>query len=94
MPYIRNYHTNCQAGQVNTDSQSCPCCFLALDKNILESGSKEDHKRGWCVFKHRIKWVLLYQVSNIQDKGEAARKLLGGYLRDNMMSGMNKWGRS
>ena len=27
--------------------------------------------------------VLLYQVSNIQDKGESARKLLDGCLRDN-----------
>ena len=40
--------------------------------------------KGWtCIFKDRIKRVLLYQVSNIQDKGESARKLLEGCLRDN-----------
>ena len=56
---------------------------LALDKNIPEFISKENHKRGKCVFKDQIKRVLLYQVSNIQDKGESARKLLDGCLRDN-----------
>jgi len=56
---------------------------LALDKNIPESSSKEDHKRGQCVLKDRIKRFLLYQVSNIKDKGESARKLLEGCLRDN-----------
>jgi len=74
---------NCKAGQIVTDGQSCPFCLLALDKNIPESSSKEDHKRGKCVFKDRIKRVLLYKVSNIQDKGESARKLLDGCLRDN-----------
>jgi len=56
---------------------------LALDKNIPESSSKEDHNRAQCVFKDRIKCVLLQQVSNIQDKGESARKILDGCLRDN-----------
>ena len=58
-------------------------CLLALDKNIPESSSKVNHKRGKCVFKDRIKRVLLYQVTNILDKGESARKLLDGCLRDN-----------
>ena len=78
-----NFHTNCKAGQIVTDGQSCPFCLLALDKNIPESSSKEDHKIGKCIFKDRIKRVLLYQMSNIQDKGESARKLLDGCLRDN-----------
>ena len=78
-----NFHRNCKAGQIVTDGQSCPFCLLALDKNIPESSSKEDHKRGKCVFKDRIKRVLLHKVSNIQDKGESARKLLDGCLRDN-----------
>ena len=63
--------------------QSCPFCFLALNKNIPESSSKEDHKRSQCVFKDQIKCVLLRQVSNIQDKGKSAKKLLDGCLRDN-----------
>ena len=56
---------------------------MALDRNIPEYSSKEDHKRGQCVFKDRIKRVLLYQVSNIHDKGESTRKLLEGCPRDN-----------
>ena len=43
----------------------------------------DDHRRGHCIFKDRIKRVLLYEVSNIQDKGESATKLLDGCLRDN-----------
>ena len=31
----------------------------------------------------QIKRVLLYEVSNIQDRGESATKLLDGCLRDN-----------
>ena len=43
----------------------------------------DEHRVGHCIFKDRIKRVLLYQVSNKQDKGESARKLLEGCLRDN-----------
>ena len=57
-----NYHTNCKAGQIVNDGQSCPFCFLALDKAIPESGTRDDHRRGHCIFKDRIKRVLLYQV--------------------------------
>ena len=56
---------------------------MALDKDIRESGTRDEHRVGHCKFKDRIKRVLLYQVSNIQDKGESARKLLEGCLRDN-----------
>ena len=56
---------------------------MALDKDIPESGTREEHRVGHCIFKDQIKRVLLYQVSNIQDKGESARKLLEGCLRDN-----------
>ena len=28
-----NFHQNCKAGRIG-DDQSCPFCFLALDKNI------------------------------------------------------------
>ena len=78
-----NFHTNCKAGQIVNDGQSCPFCFLALDKAIPESGTMDDHRRGHCIFKDRIKRVILYEVSNIQDKGESATKLLDGCLRDN-----------
>jgi len=57
--------------------------FLALDKDIQESSTRDEHRVGLCIFKDRIKRVLLYQVSNVQDKGESSRKLLEGCLRDN-----------
>ena len=78
-----NYHTNCKARQIVNDGQSCPFCFLALDKAIPESGTRDDHRRGKCVFKDRIKRVLLQELSNIMDRGESATKLLDGCLRDN-----------
>ncbi len=53
---------------------------MALDKDIPESSTWDEHRIGHCIFKDRIKLVLLYQVSNIQDKGESARKLLKGCL--------------
>jgi hypothetical protein len=43
----------------------------------------DEHRVGHCIFKDRIKRVLLYQVSSEKDKGESARKLLEGCLRDN-----------
>ena len=56
---------------------------MALDKDIPESSTRDEHRVGHCIFKDRIKRVLLYQVSNIQDKGECARKLFDECLRDN-----------
>ena len=76
-----NYHQNCIAQRI--DGQSCPFCFLALDKDIRESSTKDEQRVGHCIFKDRIKHVLLYQVSSRTNKGESARKLLDGCLRDN-----------
>ena len=78
-----NYHQNCTARQIVNDGQSCPFCFLTLDKDIQESSTRDEHRVEHCIFKDQIKCVILYQVSNIQDKGESARKLLEGCLRDN-----------
>ena len=57
--------------------------FLALDKNITGSSSKEDHKRGQCVFKDQIIRFLLHQVSSKKDKGASVKLLLDKCLRDN-----------
>ena len=46
-----NYHQNCKARQIDNDGQSCPFCFLALDKDIPESGTRDEHKIGQCIFK-------------------------------------------
>jgi len=47
---------------------------LALDKDIPESGTRDEHRVRLCIVKDRI---------NIQDKRESSRKLLDGCLRDN-----------
>ena len=46
-----NYHTNCKARLIVNNDQSCPFCFLALDKNIPESGTRDEHRVGHCIFK-------------------------------------------
>ena len=56
---------------------------MALDKDIRESSTKDEQRVGHCIFKDRIKHVLLYQVSSRTNKGESARQLLDGCLRDN-----------
>ena len=45
-------------------------------KEILESGSKKDHQPNQCIFKERIKRVLLYKVCQMQDKGVSAANVL------------------
>jgi len=38
-----NYHQNCIARQIINEGQSCPFCFLALDKGIGESSTRDEH---------------------------------------------------
>ena len=56
---------------------------MALDKDILESSTRDEHRIGHCTFKDQIKRVLLYQVSSKTDKGASAKLLLDGCQRDN-----------
>ena len=77
-----NYHQNCIARRILIVGQSCLFCFLELDKDTGESSTRYEHRVGHSIFKDVIKRVLLYQISNIHDKGESARKLLKGCLRD------------
>jgi len=56
---------------------------LALDKDIPESGTRDEHRVGHCIFKDQIKRVLLYQVYGKKDKGVSAKLLLDECLRDN-----------
>ena len=78
-----NFHRNCPAGSLPTNQQSCPFCLLALDQAIPESGTTDDHKPNKCVFKDRIKRVLLYQVHHKEDKGITARNTLRPCLTNN-----------
>ena len=78
-----NYHQNCIARWIDNDGQSCSYCFLALDKDIPESSTRNEHEVGHCIYKDLIKRVLLYQVSIKKDKGVSAKLLLDGCLRNN-----------
>jgi len=78
-----NFHMKCPAGNLQTNQQSCPYCLLALDQAIPQSGTMDDHKPNKCVFKDRIKRVLLYQVHHKQDKGTSAMNTLQPCLINN-----------
>ena len=78
-----NFHKSCPAKQLPTKQQSCPYCLLALDQAIPETGTLQDHKPNQCIFKDRIKRVLLYQVQHCEDKGMSAKKLLQPCLINN-----------
>ena len=78
-----NFHRKCPAGNLSTNQQSCPYCLLALDQAIPQSGTRDDHKPNKCVFKDRIKRVLLYQVQHVQDMGITAKSTLQPCLINN-----------
>lgn len=81
-----NFHTSadCPAKtpQINTHSQACPFCWLALSKHISCRGIQGDHRPSKCRHKNRINRVLLFRVENSQDKGVSARELLTSALAD------------
>ena len=61
---------------IDTKSQSCSRCFLAISNFIPDRGSKEDHQRGKCPYQKRVKRVLLYGVEKKLDSGASARSVL------------------
>ena len=52
-----NYHQNCKAQQIDNDSQSCPFCFLALDKDIPESGTMYIQRLNQTCFLSSVKYT-------------------------------------
>ena len=84
-----NYHQNCIARQIDNDGQSCPFCFLALDKDIPESSKRDEHRVGHSMYKDQIKHVLLYQESS--KKGEVLQSYYWTNVLKIMKYGMNKW---
>jgi len=77
---LHNFHKRetCPACHptIDTRSQSCSRCLLAISNRIVDRGTKEDHQRGACPHRKRVKRVLLYGVEKKLDRGESARTLL------------------
>ena len=79
-----NFHNrpDCMATkpEINTHSQSCPLCCLALSELIQCRGSKADHQPKRCPHKNRLKRVLLFKVEDSMDRGDMARRVLSSAL--------------
>ena len=69
---------------IDTKSQSCSKCFLAISNHIPDRGTKEDHQHDKCSHQKRVKRVLLYAVENKLDRGRSARQLLVSALSNHM----------
>jgi len=78
LPYHQNFHrgANCAANNINTQRNSCPYCYISLADPLSEWTRITDHGPGKCLFRERIKRVLLYDVCDSRDKGQSARDLL------------------
>ena len=76
-----HYTNQCNVGQLPTNQQSCPYCYMAVGCNITGSGDFSEHNQaGSCVFKERVKRILLHEVIANQDKGLRAKQILGPVL--------------
>jgi hypothetical protein len=81
-----NYHvtTKCHAyfgiepGKTQSSiNRACPFCLLAFDKDIPADTAMNFHNQpGRCLYKARIRRVLLYHVCQKSDFGESARGVL------------------
>lgn len=71
-------HETCElrAKNITTKGRSCPYCFTAVGADIPDSGTREQHDKERCQFKHRVKRVLLHGHTGRGDFGLAARKTI------------------
>ena len=78
----KNYHksSECYANNIDTQQKSCPFCFLSLSTSLQEWNKSKDHMFAKCVFKERIKRILLFDTQNQNDKGISAKKVLQSCL--------------
>ena len=70
-----HYKIHCEAHKV-VRGMVCPFCFLPFTPDVPASAKREDHTENKCLYKDRIRRVLLYSVVEQRDKGMSARKLL------------------
>ena len=62
-----NYHQNCIARKII--NQSCPFCFLALDKDIQQSSTRDEHRVGHCIskIKSNVFLFIKFQIYRIKE---------------------------
>ena len=67
---------------VQTMSQSCSGCYMAMSSHIPNRGALHKHQDNQCPLKKRVKRVLLYGVEDKLDHGVSARRVLASTLSD------------
>ena len=72
-----NYHRTieCLAYSISS-GRCCPFCLLIFAPDTPAKTGLEHHQRGRCLYKDRIRRVLLYKVSPQRDKGLSTRNIL------------------
>ena len=83
----RNFHSNADCclcvKNTKTEGKSCPYCFVAIGREITGCGDMSQHQQGKCVFKDRVKRILLYDFVGRTDRGFAAKRKMDYILQKN-----------
>ena len=68
----------CKVATITNHSKMCKHCCMLLDESIEERGKKDDHNKGHgnCVYKLRIRRILLHKTLRTTDRGQASKQLL------------------
>lgn len=68
----------CQVATIPSHGGICKHCCMILDESIAERGKKEDHNKGQgnCIYKLRIRRILLHGTLRCTDGGISSKKLL------------------
>jgi superfamily II DNA helicase RecQ len=82
-----NYHSlqTCAVARqpaVQTMSQSCSSCYMAMSSHIPNRGALDQHRNNQCPLQKRVKRVLLFGVEGKLDQGVSARRVLASTLSD------------
>jgi len=84
-----NYHTNVQCRlsvkNTKTEGKSCPYCFVAIGGQITGCGDMSQHQQGKCVFRDRVKRILLHDFVGSTDQGLAAQRKMDCVLQNHRL---------
>jgi superfamily II DNA or RNA helicase len=75
----------CAVVKMNADrGKTCPNCAMFIEEHIQERGSLSDHNKGLgnCVYKLRIRRILLHDAKGNTDKGKLSKQLLEKICND------------
>ena len=77
----------CKAAQIPESADMCHHCFMLLDKSIEARGKKEDHNNGHgnCVYKLRIRRILLHQTLRQTDAGLSSKQVLARVVNNKQL---------